>query len=265
MAFFPTAIRGSAQKLFSLTYHFLEVLGVRVNILKRNELTNATSGLLQQKRKGWISYVNVHAINLASELPWFKSFLNDSLLTYCDGQGVRLGASLLHGHLPQRIVMTDWVYDICGLAAENGWKIYFLGSKIDVVTKTIQNLRDFLPSLLVSGYHHGYLNSSDSEAVVEEINRTGTDIVVVGMGMPLQERWILDNSDRINASLLLNAGSCFDYVSGAKQRCPRWLGNIGFEWVFRLLQEPRRLWKRYLIGNPEFLYNILKQRFERSR
>lgn len=246
------------QKVFRIGFPSLELLGVRVNIFRRKELTEVVRALLEQNRRGWISYINVHAINLANEYSWFREYLNNSLVTYCDGQGVRLGAYLVHTHLPERIVMTDWVYDVCRLAEEGKWKMYFLGSTVQVVTKAVQTLRDRFPRLIVSGYHDGYLTSADSEEVVAEINRTKADIIVVGMGMPLQERWILDHAPGLNARLIFNAGSCFDYVAAAKRRCPKWIGDVGFEWLFRLMMEPARLWRRYLIGNPVFLYRVIR-------
>jgi N-acetylglucosaminyldiphosphoundecaprenol N-acetyl-beta-D-mannosaminyltransferase len=104
------------------------------------------------------------------------------------------------------------------------------------------------------------LDSVTQATVLDRINASGARILIVCMGMPLQERWILDNLPRLSVSLVLNGGSALDYVAGMKKRCPPWMGAIGMEWVYRLLQEPGRLWKRYLLGNPRFIIRVLLSR-----
>ena len=120
------------------------------------------------------------------------------------------------------------------------------------------------PDLEIVGFRHGYFDHSagspENEAVVEEINAAAPDILLVGLGMPLQERWLMENWQRLDVRVALTGGAVFDYVSGRLRRGPRLLTDNGFEWLARLLVEPRRLWRRYLIGNPLFLLRVLKQR-----
>lgn len=246
----------------------LTVLGVPVNVLTRPQLTDLLGRFLRSDERGWISYVNVHAVNLAQQHPQFLSFLQTSLVNYCDGEGVRLGARILGTRLPERIVMTEWVEDVFRLAQERGFSIFLLGGSEEIVTRASRALTVRYPQARISGYHQGFLTPEGSEHVVETISRSETDILIVGMGMPLQEDWIAEHFDRLNIRVALNAGSCFEYLAGAKRRCPRWMGEHGLEWLFRLIQEPGRLWKRYLLGNPLFLTRILRERVanrERSR
>ncbi|MCA1687542.1 MAG: WecB/TagA/CpsF family glycosyltransferase, partial [Actinobacteria bacterium] len=116
----------------------------------------------------------------------------------------------------------------------------------------------------IVGVRHGYFDhgagSAENEAVVGEINAAAPDILVVGLGMPLQERWLMENWQKLDVSVALTGGAVFDYVSGRLSRGPRPLTGSGFEWLARLLVEPRRLWRRYLLGNPLFLLRVLKQR-----
>ncbi len=125
-------------------------------------------------------------------------------------------------------------------------------------------LRERYPDLEISGVHHGYFDHSAggaaSEEVVEEINASAPDILLVGLGMPLQERWLMENIDRLDVGVALTGGAVFDYASGRLRRGPRLLTDNGFEWLARLLLEPRRLWRRYLLGNPLFLLRVLRQR-----
>jgi N-acetylglucosaminyldiphosphoundecaprenol N-acetyl-beta-D-mannosaminyltransferase len=120
------------------------------------------------------------------------------------------------------------------------------------------------PGLDISGIHHGHFDhtpgSRENEAVVRRVNAARPDILIVGLGMPLQERWLMENRHTIDAGVALTGGAVFDYVSGGLRRGPRLLTDNGFEWLARLLIEPRRLWRRYLIGNPLFLLRVLGQR-----
>jgi len=239
----------------------VEVLGIPVNRFDRSSLTQLLGHMPSGRKKGWLSYVNVHAVNLAQELPWFKEFLKDSLVTYCDGEGVRLGSRIIGNPLPERIAMTDWIYDVCAVAERQEWRLYLLGSTDTVLEKTTVALRKKYAGLHIAGCHNGYFAPEDNKNIVSAINRTRPHVLIVGMGMPKQERWILDNIDSLDVPLVMNAGACFDYVAGEKRRCPGWMGRWGFEWLFRFAVEPRRLWRRYLIGNTLYLTRIVKQRF----
>jgi N-acetylglucosaminyldiphosphoundecaprenol N-acetyl-beta-D-mannosaminyltransferase len=119
-----------------------------------------------------------------------------------------------------------------------------------------------IPGLEIAGIQHGYFDktagSSENEAVVALINQVKPDILVIGFGMPLQERWLLENWDRLDAKVAIPIGAGFDYLAGVTPRAPRWMTDHGLEWLGRLIIEPRRLWKRYIIGNPLFFYRLVK-------
>lgn len=237
-----------------------DVLGVPVNILDRPTLTRMLGSMPNGQKRGWLSYVNVNAVNLAQEMPWFKDFLQRALLTYCDGEGVRLGSKIIGKPLPERIVLTDWIFDVCLVAEEQHWRVFLLGASDSVLDKSVRRLRTMYPTLNIVGSHHGYFKPEENDEVVTAINNAHPNLLIVAMGMPKQERWILDNIGGLEVPLVMNAGSCFDYVAGEKARCPRWMGHVGLEWLYRLAQEPRRLWRRYLIGNPLFMVRILRAR-----
>ncbi len=239
----------------------VDILNVPINVLTREQLTGALRHVLETGQRGWFSYVNIHAINLSLDLHWFRQFLQHSLVTYCDGAGVRVGAWMLGKKLPERIVMTDWIHDVCDLAQRLEKRVFFLGSTRTIIAWAVNVLGRMYPGMIIAGFHHGYFSREEQERIVHHINDSRPDILVVGMGMPLQERWILENIEKLDVPVLLNAGSCFDFVAGAKSRCPRWMGQAGMEWLFRLLLEPRRLWRRYLIGNPRFMLRVLFSRF----
>ncbi|MFH0991899.1 MAG: WecB/TagA/CpsF family glycosyltransferase [bacterium] len=238
----------------------VDILGVHLHPLSRRMLTTKFSQLLHQRQRGWISYINIHAVHLAHQLTWFADYLNNSLLTYCDGQGVRFGGWIVGKNIPERIVMADWIHDVFSICQEAGCSVFLLGSSPTVIETAVRRISSWYPKLTIAGYHHGYF-SDDGKALLSSIQAVHPDVIVVGMGMPLQEQWILNNYTKAGARIFLNGGSCFEYLSGIKWRCPGWMGRAGCEWLIRLSQEPRRLWKRYLIGNPWFLISLLKSMF----
>ncbi|MBP8976678.1 MAG: WecB/TagA/CpsF family glycosyltransferase [Bacteroidetes bacterium] len=243
----------------------VDVLGVQVPILSKDELTNRFINLLLADTRGWITYVNVHAINLANSIPWFKEFLNKSLITYCDGKGVSYAIKFLYDKSQDQIALSDWIYDICGGLERLGKRVFLLGSTPKVVSTAASKLQSLFPQLQIAGSYHGYFSSIEENSIVELINLSRADVLIVGMGMPKQEEWIRQHYNELQVKLILNGGSVFDFVAGTKMRCPRWMGNIGLEWLFRLLQEPHRLWKRYLIGNPLFLWKVFAHRISSNR
>ncbi len=250
-------IKGNSSNSFNI----VNVLGVPLHSVTRSDLVNCLEKFLKNGQRGWFGCVNVHAVNIANEHKWFKEFFQKALISYCDGAGVRLGAWLLGSKLPERIALTDWVYDVCDLASRMKKGIFFLGAKKTTIIQVKEILKKRYPELFIAGIHHGYFTPQENKNVINLIKESNADILIVGMGMPLQERWILDNFDKINVKIAFDAGAVFDFIAGEKLRCPKWMGDAGFEWLFRLVLEPRRLWRRYLIGNPLFLIRILIKRF----
>jgi N-acetylglucosaminyldiphosphoundecaprenol N-acetyl-beta-D-mannosaminyltransferase len=238
----------------------VNLLGVSIDPLTATSLNERVEKILQNGSKCTAAYVHVHGINLAYDDRTLANFFNNAEITYCDGEGVRLGAKLLGHRIPERIALTDWIWDLLRICEKRGAGVYLLGSRREVVEEASQRIREKFPRLKLLGWHHGYFEKEGpaSETIVEEINRLRPDVLFVGFGMPTQENWLRRYRDRLNVNLVLTAGSCFDYVSGRKRRCPRWMARHGLEWLYRLLQEPRRLFKRYVLGNPLFMIRILR-------
>lgn len=241
----------------------VDILGVPVYKLDRKTLTALFKAVVTTNMRGWFSSVNVHAINLAQELPWFKQFIRDSLLTYCDGDGVRLGSWILGKPLPEKIGLTYWIYDLLEVMESEGLKVYFLGSTDTILERAVEILRRKFPRLQIVGYHSGYFSMTDNQRIIDSINTSKPNLLIVGMGMPKQERWILDHHSVLTVPLITNAGACFDSIASDNIRVRTWASYIGLEWLYRLILEPRRLWRRYLIGNPTFIMRCLRARFQR--
>jgi len=242
----------------------VEVLGVTVDMVTLSELLDTIERAVQKREHAIIANVNVHAINLAYSLPWFRDFLNRCDLVFCDGFGVKWGARLLGYRLPGRFTPPDWLPLLAQRCATRHYTLYLLGARPGVAERAGHRLRAEYPQLNIVGVHHGHfdhsLSSADTEAVVRAINEVSPDILIIGFGMPLQEQWLKDNWDRLEVRVALPVGAAFDFLSGRVPRGPRWATDRGLEWLTRLFTEPRRLWRRYLIGNPLFLLRIVRQR-----
>jgi N-acetylglucosaminyldiphosphoundecaprenol N-acetyl-beta-D-mannosaminyltransferase len=242
----------------------VDVLGVGVDPLTVEDLHAEIEHLVRGGERSLVLNVNAHCLNLCHEDPALRGFLNGAEVVFCDGAGVMLAARILGMRIPERITYADWAWRLAAFAAAQGFSLYFLGARPGVAREAARRLSKRYPDLEIVGVRHGYFDHSagspENEAVVEEINAAAPDILLVGLGMPLQERWLMENHERIDAGVALTGGAVFDYVSGQLRRGPRPLTEGGFEWLARLLVEPRRLWRRYLIGNPLFLLRVLKQR-----
>ncbi len=244
----------------------ISILGVNVHPLTLPQLLARIEQHIHQRDRVVIANVNVHAMNIACRLPWFRDFLNQSALVFCDGAGVQLGARLLGHTLPQRMTYADWTWDLAARAAQEGWTLFFVGARPDIAAQAAARLRARYPGLRSVGTQHGYFDQTPgtpaNEAVLLAINSARPDILIVGFGMPAQEHWLWHNAHRIDARVLLTGGAVFDYVSGSVRRGPAWMTDNGLEWLARLVFEPRRLWRRYLLGNPLFLWRVLRQRVQ---
>jgi N-acetylglucosaminyldiphosphoundecaprenol N-acetyl-beta-D-mannosaminyltransferase len=247
----------------------VNLLGVRVGTLSVESLVNFITRTILAGGKARAAYVNIYAINLAQELAWFRDFFNSSDVVYCDGFGVKWGARLLGLRIPNRYTPPDWITLLAAECAHRRFSLYLLGAHQGVAEKVAELLKQQFPDLSIAGAHHGYFDKSpgsvENEAVLQAINATSPDILLVGLGMPLQERWLMENWDRLEAKVAIPVGALFDYLAGEFPRAPHWMTDHGLEWLGRLIIEPRRLWRRYLLGIPRFLWLVLNQRLERLR
>ena len=247
----------------------INIFNVQITPLTVKTLHGHIADCVRTKQHQLILNVNVHCLNLAYEHKWLRDFLNQVYIVFCDGAGAIIGAKILGYDIPQRITYADWMWQLAEFASEEGFTFYFLGAEPGVADQAATRLQARFPKLKILGIHHGYfdktLNSQENKAVIHQINAAQPDILVVGFGMPLQEHWLSENWADLNATVTLTGGAVFDYISGELQRAPKWMTDYGLEWFGRLLIEPHRLWHRYLIGNPKFLWRVLLQRLNLLR
>ncbi len=215
------------------------------------------------KKKSLILHTNIHCYTIIRKNPWLQDFLNSSDITFCDGAGVIWGAKILGHQIPERITYADWMWKVAEFSEKNEFTFFFLGARPGVAEKAAEALKVLFPRLRITSYH-GYFDkekkSYENQKVIEKINAVKPNILVVGFGMPIQEKWLLENWSELDANIALTGGAVFDYISGELKRGPRWMTDNSMEWLARFFIEPRRLFWRYFWGNPWFFYQILKER-----
>jgi len=251
-----------------------DIAGERVTIgpvtLARMTQGEAVARLLAcvaARRKTRVAFANAHCLLLAMDDPRIADTLS-RFLVLNDGTGAEIGARLLTGAgFPDNLNGTDFVPALLA-AAPAGTRLYLFGARPEVVARAATVFGEAHPQITVCGHRDGYFAPDETDDIVAGINAAQPDILLVAMGNPKQEQWIDAVSDRLDVPLALGVGALFDFTAGAVVRAPRAFRIVGMEWVFRFLQEPRRLGRRYTLGVVRYLWKIgrlwLAARFARA-
>ena len=206
-----------------------------------------------------IAFPNAHAVNSASDDPAYGRVLDAADLLFADGSGLALGARLHGRRFRDNVNGTDLFPLLCERAALEGASIFLFGGRPGVASSAAKAMTARFHGLDIAGTHHGYVApySPEEGALVEAINASGANILLVGLGVPLQEVWIHRLRPRLAPAVVAGVGGLFDFYSGRIPRAPRHLRRLGLEWVWRLWQEPGRMWRRYVLGNPRFVARLV--------
>jgi len=235
----------------------VRVLGLPVDPVDLEGLLAGVSAFIEAGEPRTVSYLNVHVANVAAHTPDLRAFLEQTDLCYCDGAGIRLGAKLLGRALPERMTGADWIWDLAA-RAEGQWRIFWLGGAPGATAEACEVLRQRHPGLEL-GHDHGFHHSEAVPALIDRIHAFEPHILLVGMGTPVQERWVMRWRSELDVPVVWCLGATADFISGRVSRGPRVLAENA-EWLARLVTEPRRLWRRYLVGNTVFLARVLRER-----
>ncbi len=239
----------------------VNVLGVTVDRLTPVALIQQVLATNPAHRAVTVMYANVHVLNTSRKVHDLRPILNSADIVYCDGSGVRLGARLLGHRIPPRMTGADWIGQLCAACADRKAGLYLLGSRPGVAEQAAEVLQTRCRGLNVVGSHHGYLQDpAVSAAAITAINAARPHILFVGMGTPIQERWIFEHRHELEVPVVWAVGALFDFVAGVQRRAPRWMLNHGLEWLHRFWVDPKRMWRRYIVGNPLFIWRVMMQR-----
>ncbi len=204
-------------------------------------------------------FVNAHCLNIAYEHTRYRHALRRAGLVLPDGSGIKLGCQLQKDPLQANLNGTDLFPHLCALFEQENTSVYLLGGHPGVAARVAEWIQCHFPALKVAGSQHGYFPAEATAQVISDINRSGAKVLLCAMGVPTQELWLAEHRGQLNTRLNLAVGGLFDFYSDRIARAPLWMRRLGIEWMARLYHEPKRMWRRYLIGNPLYLSRVLKQ------
>ncbi|MBU5284242.1 WecB/TagA/CpsF family glycosyltransferase [Limosilactobacillus reuteri] len=240
----------------------ISILDIQIDVLTRKETVSLVEQYVKTKTPLHLMGVNADKINESSKNGLLKEIVNKCGIINADGASVVLASKWLKQPLPERVAGIDLMQDLVALSEEKKYSIYLLGAKENVVKKTASVLKDKYPNLNIVGLHNGYFGKEQWEDISNILKKVNPDFIFVGITSPTKEYLIEYLQSRNINSVFMGVGGSFDVISGNIPRAPLWMQNFNLEWFFRVLQEPRRLFKRYFLGNNIFIKNIIKEKIK---
>ena len=238
--------------------NFVHINGVPIQNITMSEALPLIARWVKDEDRHCVFFVNADCINISARHPEYHASLTaPDVAVFADGIGIRLAGQLSQQPIRDNVNGTDMFPLLCHQCAENGQSIFLLGGKAGIAEATRTRMTDRFPGVPIVGAHHGFFDPDNCDEVIDHINASGADIVLVGFGAPRQELFIRQHRERLKASVVMGVGGLFDFYSGRIKRAPEVLRNNGLEWTWRLAMEPKRLWKRYLLGNFTFMGRVM--------
>ncbi|MDW8051729.1 MAG: WecB/TagA/CpsF family glycosyltransferase [Armatimonadota bacterium] len=241
-----------------MTLKEVRVLGVRVHAVRMEEALCRIEQLIQQREPSLVITADANAILLALQDAEFRALMEQAALITADGAGLLWAGRRLGQPFPERVSGVDLVEQLVRLSHEKGYRLYFVGAAPGVAQRAAESLLRCYPNAQIVGVQHGYFSPDEEPTVVEQIAAARPDVVLVGMGMPYQEKWVWRHRHALGAAVLIGVGGSFDVYGGVVKRAPRWLQRVGCEWLWRLLQDPRKIKK--VRNLPRFAWQVLRAR-----
>jgi N-acetylglucosaminyldiphosphoundecaprenol N-acetyl-beta-D-mannosaminyltransferase len=249
--------------------HAAPVLGVPLALTDYEKTLDWVDDAVASGHRGYVCVAATHTVMAAAEDPELRSAVLRADFTVPDGQPLVWALNLLGHRVGDRVYGPDLMDRACARAARTGQRFYLYGGRNQgALAQLARNLRLRHPGLRIVGGHvppFRALTESEEEAVIADIRRSRADVVWVGIGVPKQEKWMARMRPRLEAPVLIGVGAAFDFHAGLVPQAPLWMQRLGLEWLFRLVQEPRRLWRRYLRYNPRFVAGFARQYLRHRR
>lgn len=238
----------------------IDIMGLRLHNLHRDVIAERVIAAVNSDRKMLVVNANANLVVLSQTIGWMPALFLKADIAFCDGAGVQLAIRLLKGRAAHRTTPPEWIGGVLEALGPKA-SIFWLGGSPEAVAKAAQHYEERY-GVRTAGVQHGFFdmakNSVENLALVARINSAAPSILLVNMGMPRQELWLWDNWDRLHTGVAMTGGALVDHAAGHVRRPPRWVANLGIEWLVRLVREPKRLWRRYLLGLPVFGLYVLR-------
>ena len=239
----------------------VKVLGCPITKLDLEDFVASAEEFIRSKRPHYIAVVNVAKIVKMRSDKELEQSIRSAQLVGADGVPLVWASRLLGNPLPGRVNGTDLMYRLLERADENGYRIFFFGAKEEVLQRVLQRVRIDYPGIKIAGFHHGYFSKEQESSIVRKICEAQADMLFIAFGTPKKELWVKQYLSAMGVPVVHGVGGSFDVLAGEIPRAPLWMQRNGLEWLFRLLREPRRMWRRYLITNTIFMMLFLKEWF----
>ncbi len=235
------------------------LLGIRIDNLTMSEAVEALADLAGHHEPSQVSFVNADCVNIAFRDIEYRSILRGSRLVLADGIGIKLAGKLLNRNIRENVNGTDLLPVLLAELEKRDLGIYLLGGKPGIADDCASWATASYPGLRICGTHHGYFSPAEEAQVVDTIRQSGAQVLMAAFGAPRQEKWIEGHHEALGINVQMGVGGLLDFYSGRLPRAPIWMRELGMEWLFRFWQEPRRMWRRYLVGNLVFLSRVLRE------
>ncbi len=241
-------------------------LGIPIDALTMKETIGQIDQAIQQGRR--INHVVVNAgkvVSMQTDKQLFESVVTCDLIN-ADGQSIVWASRFLGGYLPERVAGADLMQQLVGLAAQRNYKCFFLGAKEEIVKKVVDIYTAQYGPGIIAGYRNGYFSKEQEPEVAKQISDSGAQLLFVAITSPKKENFMYAYRDLLaRVNFTMGVGGTFDVIAGYTKRAPVWMQQIGMEWFYRFLQEPGRMWKRYLVGNSKFIALVMKEKFRKQK
>lgn len=236
-----------------------KLYNVNIDLVNSHDVLNLCKNMLMYDKFNSIFFVNAHCFNIAQNNMQYINAINNADLLLNDGIGIELACRMNGIRVLENMNGTDFIPKVLNLASCMNKKVYLFGAKESVVEKAKSNIENKLININIVGVHSGYFDDIEEKKIINEINDKKVDILILGMGVPIQEIWATENKSKLRTvKICIAGGAIIDFISGNVKRAPLIMRKLKLEWLYRLINEPKRLWKRYIIGNFLFIYYIIK-------
>lgn len=238
----------------------IQILGITIDPLTMKETVDAVEQYVLMKHPLHLMGVNADKINQCYEDEKIKKIVNESGIINADGASVVLASKFLGAPVPERVAGIDLMQNLLELSNKKGYSVYFFGAKEEILQDMLKVFKQRYPNLNVVGYRNGYFSPEDEKKIQEDIKERKPDFVFVGITSPKKEYIIQSFMDNGINTVFMGVGGSFDVLSGHIKRAPLWMQKLNLEWLFRVVNEPKRLFKRYFVGNVTFIKRVLDEK-----
>ncbi|WP_303870855.1 WecB/TagA/CpsF family glycosyltransferase [Acetobacterium wieringae] len=242
-----------------------KIMNTYVNAISMEETIRRVEDIIAQGKPTQHVVINASKVNLIENDPELRRIVNSCPLINADGTSIVWAAKRVGIPLTERVTGCDLFQKLVAVAAEKGYKIYLFGAKEEVVSKVKAIFEKEYSGIQIVGYRNGYFTEVDEPEIVKNMADSCADMLFVAFSSPKKEYWINKYIDKLNIPFVMGVGGSFDIVAGVTGRAPEWMQAFGLEWFYRFIQEPRRMWKRYIIGNAKFVGLTYKYKFINKR